>query len=552
MSGIPQIRELWITPLSPVHMGTDEDYTPTNYVIDGDALFEFDHRALARLPEAERRRLDGILAARANETMLRQVQGFIHKNRERLIPGAINVVRTSPGIAALYASRVGKVAQREENGRQIHNKLEIERASYRADDRRLYLPGTGLKGAIRTALLDDVNQGRRLAFRDEKNLDMQQRLLDYTMRNLHQDPLRLLQMGDCHWQGDETLNSAEILFAVNRKKSPVTDAKGRLRESMAENNGLYQLLECAAPLRLRAFRGQLAIPDPRGVDERKLPRHRFGFEDIARACQRFYGQLWQREQELLRKRGYLDEEWMQQAADLLDDPDLRRRIEAGRAFLLRVGRHSGAEAVTLNGLRSIRIMQGKGRKDTWEDSPRTLWLAARDTTEQRYLRPFGWLLVELADPGRPLPAWPAAEALQERAGKVMAGWLEGVHHRQRTLAEGLAQELAREEQRQREAAEEEARAAREKQRLERLTPEERQMEDLAARLAADQAAGRKEAGGELNAMRLQLLEDALQWDDPALRAKAASLIRQTAKHLPWARKRKKEAQERLTRLEGGA
>ena len=197
-------------------------------------------------------------------------------------------------------------------------------------------------------------------------------------------------------------------------------------------------------------------------------------------------------------------------------------------------------------------MRGRGQRDAWEDSPRTLWLAARDTTEQRYLRPFGWLLVELADPGRHLPAWPAAEALQERAGKEMAGWLEDVRHRQRTLAEGLEQELAREEQRQRESAEEEARAERERQRLERLMPEERQMEDLVARLIADQAAGRKEAGGVLNAMRLQLLEDALQWDDPALRRKAASLIRQTAKHLPWAKKRKKEVQEKLTRLEGEA
>ncbi len=31
MSGIPETRKLWITPLSPVHMGTDEDYTPTGY-----------------------------------------------------------------------------------------------------------------------------------------------------------------------------------------------------------------------------------------------------------------------------------------------------------------------------------------------------------------------------------------------------------------------------------------------------------------------------------------------------------------------------------------
>ena len=33
---------LLITPLSPVHVGTGDTYEPTNYVIEDDALHEFD------------------------------------------------------------------------------------------------------------------------------------------------------------------------------------------------------------------------------------------------------------------------------------------------------------------------------------------------------------------------------------------------------------------------------------------------------------------------------------------------------------------------------
>ena len=49
--------QLAITPLSPVHLGTGQDYEPTGYVIDDGALFEFDGiAALQALPAAERER----------------------------------------------------------------------------------------------------------------------------------------------------------------------------------------------------------------------------------------------------------------------------------------------------------------------------------------------------------------------------------------------------------------------------------------------------------------------------------------------------------------
>ena len=539
MSGIPQTRKLWITPLSPVHMGTDEDYTPTSYVIEGDALYEFDQQALENLPDGERKRLNGLLDGKARPEMLKAVQAFFHRNRERLIPAAVNVVKVSAEMARLYENRVGRAANVEADGRQVLNALEIERACYNPTDRRLMLPGSGLKGAMRTALLDALNQGKprnsisyfdkkekRQKTRKENNRELQERLFEGAFAR---DPMRLVHIGDCAWHGPESLNSAEVLFAVNRKKHPVVDENGNLRASQAEN--LYQLLECAAPFRLRAFQGTLNISDfgdTRNISNR-LPRFRFSFGEIAKACNRFYRPIFDRELALLRKRGFLDSAWREITETLLGDASIRRRLESNDAFLLRVGRHSGAESVTLNGIRSIRIKDRKvdenladaireAKKDrTLRDEtlllyndekvsfpvklrdlnvtrsgeiyyflpePKTIWLATDDKADRRYLKPFGWLLVEMTSVDEVPPPWPEAEAIMETYNEAMTQWLANVRERQSILAAkaraNREERAARAAQEAREA-EEKARREKEKQeRLARLSPLEREMEEIIA------------------------------------------------------------------------
>ena len=101
-----------------------------------------------------------------------------------------------------------------------------------------------------------------------------------------------------------------------------------------------------------------------------------------------------------------------------------------------------------------------------------------------------------------------------------------------------------------ENAAEEAARQRWEQALAKLSSEERQIEELRKRLEADKAANRKEPGGTLNEQRLKLLQAALEWQDTEFRKQAATLLRETAKFLPWAKKRKKEIQEQLARLEG--
>ena len=149
------------TPLSPLHIGADESYEPGNYVIDEEAgaLYSFDSQAaLAGLSDSDRQQLLSIVNGKPDDSMLTKVQAFFHNHREKLLAFAMPPVPTASGVKSLYEKRIGKTAQHEGHGKRVINKLEIERTFYNPVDGKPLLPGSSIKGAIRTALLDGINQ----------------------------------------------------------------------------------------------------------------------------------------------------------------------------------------------------------------------------------------------------------------------------------------------------------------------------------------------------------------------------------------------------------
>lgn len=395
MSFLHQHR-LSITTLSPVHIGSNETYEPTNYVIDGDALYEFNaQQAIQALSQKERNHLLKIVDGKPDDQLLKQVQSFFYKHREALMAMSSHYLLAGKGVGSLYASRIGKTAQHETGGKQVINKLEIERTAYNPQDRRPIFPGSSIKGAIRTALLDELNKGRSLPVELRKDRQANKKLQKMLLKGeFHTDPMRLVSVSDARWDAADDLPGSEIRFAVNRRKK-ITEKDGRLIQSMAEKQGLYQLLECVSPLRCRALESRLNLHNPgRVVQQRdRLPAFQWSALDIARACQAFYQPLLEKELQLVGQLGYADPDWMEAVRSLLN------RVDGKKTFLLRLGRHSGAEAVTLNGVRSIKIMKGRGEQPAWEPAAKTIWLAAPDTHAITGLTPFGWVLVEIDTQG---------------------------------------------------------------------------------------------------------------------------------------------------------
>lgn len=541
------IMEHWrlaITPLSPVHMGTGQDYAPTGYVIDDGALYEFDAlAALGVLPEPERRRLNGILDGRPNQGMLREVQAFFHGNRDRLIPVSRQQVRVNATIEAFYQQRVGQVSQRESSGAAVQNRLEIERTAWSPAMGTALLPGSGLKGAIRTALLNAVNADRPLPPELKSDRQGNRKLQESLFQgSFERDPLRMLRIGDA-WLAQPEGFATEVRFALNRKKRPVK-VQGQQVQSRAEQQGLYQLLECLPGFTPRAFEGSLSIQETGGIRSNAWPSRCFTFSEIAAACNQFYRAHFRRESDLLRSMGYLDTQWAIWIEDLLSGP-VGQAVASDRAFLLRVGRHSGAESVTLNGVRNIKIMKGRGETPDYLDEAKTLWLASHERQSQRDLLPFGWVLVEPFQHAAELAPWPGPLQNQETGP-----WRQRVQLRCQTLLSALETEKSIEAERLRalEAAEREAREREE--RLAAMSDEERRIDALLQVLARERASDTLAPSSQVASERVDLLRAALEWNSDEFRRKAAEAIQETVRALPWSKKSKAERQAELARLRG--
>ena len=554
-----------ITTLSPVHIGTGQVYDTNGYVIEGDTLHHFDTAAaMAALPPADRGKLLKLVSGAGGDGLLRDVQRFFHDRRQALMAHATLRLPVLPGVARLYADRIGQVANREDSGRDVINRLAVERNAYDPVHNQPVLYGSSLKGAMRTAVLDHYNQHRE-AFEEKGLHEFQGRILKYReqgKQRLEQDPFRLLQIGDATWSAADDLPAGEVLFAVNRKRTPVADQQGKLRPARAEN--LYQTLECVPAARYRAFAAQLAVQDVGGLNtsaKLPVPERRFGVADLARHCNAFYRPILERELFELAGRDYVDAAWAKAVTALLRGP-VGAALDAGRAFLLRVGRHSGAESVTLNGVRRIKIMKGKGedgkQKVGHEKIPLTWWLAAADEKQRTGLLPFGWLLVEVRTASEASRDWPELRAALAPALARLDAWTERRRVEDRRLAEARAQAdesrareaLAAEEKRlhdEHAAAETAARAAARAE----MTDQQRACEDFRTALDRARAQGPHKPGGEFDAQRLAFFRAAAEWAEATDRQAAAALLRESIAWSGWPGKkeRKQEFRDWLARLE---
>jgi CRISPR-associated protein Csm5 len=541
--------ELLITPLSPVHIGTGGSYEPTNYVIENDTLHEFDIGEVVEiLSKSDTGPLRKAVDQPPNEAMIKSVQRFFFDRRSLLIARARHrhSIPVLEGVAALYRDRVGQMAQHEQGGEHVINRLEIDRTACNPVTRLPVLFGSSLKGAIRTALLNRENNGQPLqevadpktnAPQKEDNKRLQQRLFAFRDEKFELDPLRLVQIGDASWQGESGLPAAEVYLAVNRKKAPVGDDRGNIRLSQAEQKGLYQILECVPALRFRVLAAQLNIQSVDGVDKAgELPRLRFNIADIAHECNTFYRPILEKENRLLTERGLLRESWHAAISSLLRG-GVGQRIDRGEMFLMRVGRHSGAESVTLSGVRQIKIMKAKGQPEDASEA-KTIWLGAEQPNQQRDMLPFGWLLVEVFEKGsQRLQECDELKTLCERHLDRARAWAA----RQAQMAEESMRRLAEDEARRRQEDDRQAKLA-------SMSEEERAIDDLRRIYERDKNAGRREPQGELANRRVDLLRKAKEWQSAEMRRKAADLIEETAGWLPWSKQKRAERLKKLEEL----
>ncbi len=429
----------YLQNFSPIHIGCDEVYEPTGFLVDGEnnCLIIFDPLLfIAKLSQVDKEKFSAICKKGTIESIL-EIYKFL-QNR----PARGRSVNICNGFMDHY-NQVLKLSPGKIKNEL--NRFNIERTAFCAFDQRPYIPGSAVKGALRTAYLNSLADKSKdySSIREHKKLEEKLLRLDSVSNKekIYKDPFRLVKVSDFMPAGDiET----KIHYVVNKKKK-TTDKEAR---------GLAQILETILPGSL--FVGEIIVDTPQTKDAVSFA---IELKNLLDSSHLFYGKEKTREDSELKNIG----------VTVPETPEI------DNIMLIRVGRHSGAESVTIEKYRDIKIMLGN-RDQIFKDHATTLWLASevRKPNHNKFISPFGWAVLN--------PLTPEMEKqLKEDEATFQNNLNQALIDKKRKQEELLLQkEQKRDRQLREKQQEEEIRKAKEQRaaELKAMTPEQRVLAEL--------------------------------------------------------------------------
>lgn len=190
--------KLKITTLSPVHIGTGEVYEPTNYVIDGNKLYEFNEVLFYKsLTDLDKK----LFNSKLNNYM--EIIDFYKSKKEEAKKISHFECDVSTRVKKRYETQYNK------DGSKNNNQLEIQTTFKNPNTHRAIIPGSSIKGMLDTTL--------KIYSPKIRENDQRQNLIISDA---------LLLNGD-----------VEIGFADRRHRNPQKQSK----------NGIYQIIEVIKP-----------------------------------------------------------------------------------------------------------------------------------------------------------------------------------------------------------------------------------------------------------------------------------------------------------------
>jgi CRISPR-associated protein Csm5 len=355
--------KLKVKAISPIHIGSGEVYEPTNFVIDNNFLYYFrDEDFFDALNEDNQKLLLSILNSPRNDTFVK-FHKFVKDNKNIAKQISILKIKTTDGIQKAYDEKIGKIVQLEKQGSnlsKVFNKFEIQRIQriqYKSQNGKIsfypYIPGSSLKGAISTAYREFIYKkfGYKKMFQ-----------LFEDKKNIRNHIFKYFKVADSIVKAQ----GSKIGYSVNRERFEDDDT------------GPHTLIEVM-------LKGSEFIVNI-SYDERKI-----NFNDIKIACNNHYKPI-------------LESMIEDENGDCFDigyffsDDYIKflKELKLNKnQFLIRVGKHSGARAVTIDGLRDISIKENEYKTLHHQKQETTTWLFGDDAESIEDLQPFGWLLCEI-------------------------------------------------------------------------------------------------------------------------------------------------------------
>ena len=491
-----------LTTLSPLFIGCGDIYTPTDYVIDRGVLYHFDPISVPLEPAQHAKLLNA-----ANSNNPADAAAFFASNKALFCAFAHHAVEVGRSVESTYQLMVQSREKRNQN--LINRTVSFTRPD---GGTVCYVPGSGIKGAIRTSLLNRLSGSQIQQNPFEANL---------LGGDFSSSPLRFLKVRD--------------FLPCEAVKTRVEECR-RYKKILDNDHNLKRLMsnkyEFIMPAQYRLFQGEILLE--RTIDTK------LGIETIKELTKDLHAYYLNRFLKLSKEPIWQTSKiagtsWISAVQSLLTR--LKPAIEAGHAALIRLGGNIGAESLTLsNG--SAQILNRKTRQRM--ESSTSVWTA---TCGSSFL-PFGWAIFEINPDhdNTALKSWCSTFSSDVRTSEAL---LAASVRQKKVYLDKLA--ALREQKREQEKAQEEAvRLEKEKQeQLAKLTENMKQISLLAEEMSKAAAIN---PGTTLYNDICSILSQALQWPIDEQKACAAQLGPLIKKKDMYKGKKAKELKATLAKL----
>ena len=203
MKMLKHTYELSIEPLTCVHIGSGETFGPLEYVVkktkQGRQLYmkySID-KVLRRI--ASDPQLKALFNGAESSKDMRKLQQFFNENMKQ--PDIEYVCNVTEAFLRQYSAK--------KNGDPLDNALEVQQMYRPAGCKYPVIPGSSLKGAIRTAILNmrmadlDDRIYNTLLKKKPKDAAIQKELLG-NYSDAKADPFRMVEIADCRFEAKDT------------------------------------------------------------------------------------------------------------------------------------------------------------------------------------------------------------------------------------------------------------------------------------------------------------------------------------------------------------
>jgi CRISPR-associated protein Csm5 len=333
--------------LSPIHIGSGKEIDPLNYIIKGERLYKISfEKFVMGINDAERLKLEELID-RGDLLLIREyVADHIDIHGQAFYSIAVN-----PRVIDIYNSKKG----------DIQNQLLISPFIRTDRDVKPLMPGSSIKGAIRTAVISEFAKKKNLPEprNSKEEYAFESKVLGY--KDAKNDPFRGVKIRDKSLENNSTV--------IREIRNVSKGDQGALKTN--EIQMIYEITHSTITGNPVGFQTEIIF------DETLFLTGFLGInlneEQIVKSCTDFYTDKMKNEH----AKFYQHTEVERYSKYLLDASFDKN------SFPLRIGRFSGVESVTLDRFRNPKP---PGKKKTWGNT--------RNLAGGIY--PMGWMKVTLS------------------------------------------------------------------------------------------------------------------------------------------------------------